>query len=395
MNPVQNPYEPGAGRRPPELAGRSTIVEDVEILMDRCEAGRGGRGVVLHGLRGVGKTVLLNEFLASAQRRHWIVAKVEGSPARPSIAHHIAQGLYRSLRTQTGRHPEGVPGTLMRALRVFRAFSVTLDPGGAHSFGFDVDALAGHADTGDLTTDLTDLFTELGAAAAELGIGVLLLVDEMQEVARDELVSINLAAHEIGQGASPLPVVVIGAGLPSLPAVLADATTYAERLFEYRSIGALDDAAATDALVRPAQPLGVEWSSTALAEVLAASGGYPFAVQSCGRFVWDYAMTTPISGEDALVGIDRAREEMDQGIYLSRWNRATPGQRSLLRAMAEHGEGAVVVMSEIAASLDRRRSDLGVPRDQLIKKGLVYAPERGLIAFTVPGMVDFVRRQPE
>lgn len=395
MDPVLNPYEPGAGRRPPELAGRSTIIEDVEVLMDRCEAGRGDRGMVLHGLRGVGKTVLLNEFLASAQRRRWIVAKVEGSPARPSIARHIAQGLYRSLREQTGRYPQGVPTTLMRALRVFRSFTVKLDPGGSYSFGLDVDALAGHADSGDLTTDLTDLFSELGTAAVEFGIGVMLLIDEMQELTRSELVSINLAAHEIGQGASPLPVVVVGAGLPSLPAVLADATTYAERLFEYHSIGALNDEAAADALVRPALPLNVEWSDEALAEVLAASGGYPFAVQSCGRFVWDYATSSPIRSDDALVGIVRAREEMDQGIYLSRWNRATPGQRTLLRAMAEHGEGAVVVMSEIAASLERKRSDLGVPRDQLIKKGLVYAPERGLIAFTVPGMVDFVKRQPE
>lgn len=395
MDPVLNPYEPGAGRRPPELAGRSAITTGVDVLMDRCEAGRGGRGRVLHGLRGVGKTVLLNEFLASAEGRHWIVAKVEGSPARPDVVRRITQGLHRSLREQTGRHPDGVPSLLMRALRVFRSFTVTVDPGGAYGFGIDVDPLAGHADSGDLTTDLTDLFTELGGAAVELGIGVMLLIDEMQELTKHELVSLNLAAHHVGQGASPLPVVVVGAGLPSLPAVVAEATTYAERLFEYHSIGALTEDAATDALVRPAQPLGVQWSREALEEVLAASGGYPFALQSCGRFVWDYARTTPIHTEDALVGINRAREEMDNGIYLSRWNRATPVQRHLLRAMADQGEGVVSPMAEIAAALERRRADLSVPRDQLIKKGLVYAPERGLIAFTVPGMADFVRRQPE
>ena len=356
MDPVLNPYEPGAGRRPPELAGRGRILESAQVLMDRCEAGRGGRGTILHGLRGMGKTVLLGEFFASALSRGWIVAKVEGSPTRPDIARHVAQGLHRSLREQTGRHPSGAPSRMARALRVFRSFTVTIDPAGSYGFGIDVAALDGHADSGDLSTDLTDLLVELGGAAADLGVGVMLLVDEMQELARNELVAINMAAHAVGQGASPLPVVVIGAGLPSLPAVLAETTTSAERLFEYASVGALDAAAATDALVHPAQALDVEWSDEALDEVLAASSGYPFAVQTCGRYVWDYARSSPITAEDAVTGIDRARAEMDSGIYLSRWNRATPVQRQLLRALAEAGEGAVSSTADVAASMERRRA---------------------------------------
>lgn len=395
MDAVSNPYEPGAGRRPPELAGRSAVVRAVEVLMDRCETGRGGRGRVLHGLRGVGKTVLLDEFHAQAQHRGWVTAKVEGSSARPELAPRIAQGLYRSLREVTGRRREGLPARLVRALRVFRSFSVTVDPAGTYSFGVDVEALSGHADSGDLSSDLTDLLVELGGAASELGIGVALVVDEMQELTRTELTALNLAAHQVGQGAEPLPVVVLGAGLPSLPAVLAEATSYAERLFEYDSIGALSRDAAVDALVLPASALGVEWSEAALEEVLEASAGYPFALQSCGRFVWDHAIDSPISADDALVGLAMARREMDAGIYLSRWNRATPVQRQVLRAMAEHGEGADVPTADVATALGRRRGDLSVPRDQLIKKGLVYAPERGLMAFTVPGMAEFVLRQVE
>ncbi|MDP9222010.1 MAG: ATP-binding protein, partial [Actinomycetota bacterium] len=284
MDPVRNPYQPGAGRRPPELAGRADVIADVRVAMERCVNGTGDRGRVVHGLRGVGKTVLLNEFLSLAEQAGWIDVKVEGSPARPQVARHIAQGLHRALRQATGRYDVS---RLKRALGVFRAFSIRVDPAGSYSFGFDVAPASGHADSGDLTTDLTDLFTELGRAAADLGVGVMLLVDEMQELGRHELAALNLAAHEVGQGTAPLPVLVIGAGLPSLPAILAEAATYAERLFEFRSIGALTPGAAADALVRPAAHLGVHWDDDALSAVLEASGGYPFALQSCGKFVWD------------------------------------------------------------------------------------------------------------
>lgn len=353
---------------------------------------------MLHGLRGAGKTVLLDELHAQAQHRGWVT--VEGSLARPEMAPRIAQGLYRSLRGITGRRREGLPARLVRALRVFRSFSVTVDPAGTYSFGIDVEAMSGHADSGDLSCDLTDLLVELGGAASELGTGVALVVDEMQELTRTELTALNLAAHQVGQGAAgqgtaPLPVVVLGAGLPSLPAGLAEATSHAERLFEHDSIGALSRDAAVDALVLPASALGVEWTDAALEEVMGASAGHPFALRSCGRFVWDHAIDSPTSADDALVGCVLARREMDAGTHLSRWNRATPVQRQLVRAMDEHGEGADVPTADVATALGRRRGDLSVPRDQLIEKGLVYAPERGLMAFTVPGVAEFVRRQAE
>ena len=239
-----------------------------------------------------------------------------------------------------------------------------------------MDAATGHADTGDLTTDLTDLFTELGRAAADLGVGVMLPIDEMQELSKAELVALNLAAHEIGQGAAPLPVIIIGAGLPSLPAILADATTYAERLFEYHSIGALTPRAATDALVRPASSRGVEWTTEALDLALAASGGYPFALQSCGKFIWDYARTSPIEADDAQTGIGYAREEMDSGIYLSRWNRATPAQRQVLRAMAAHPEGSIIPIAQVVNALGTTSSNVALPRDQLIRRAS-FTPRSG------------------
>jgi hypothetical protein len=391
VDPVRNPYQPGAGRRPPELAGRHEELNGFDVLLARCEAGAGERGRVFHGLRGVGKTVLLNEFFAKAEARGWIVAKVEAAPTKP-VAPLVVQGLHRALREATGRFDAS---RLTRLLRVFRAFTVSVDPTGSYSFGIDLEPLTGRADSGNLSLDLSELFQELGRTAQDLGMGTLLLIDEMQDVPFDELVAINVATHDVGQGARPLPVIVVGAGLPSLPGILSEATTYAERLFEYRSVGALDKEAGAEALVRPALTLGVEWASEAVDAALEASGGYPFFVQSCGKFIWDYAKTSPITLEDAEVGIGFARREIDAGLYLARWNRATPAQRQILHAMASAGEGATVPTADIAAKLGKKRGDISVPRDQLIKKGLIYAPERGLVAFTVPGMVDFINRQPD
>jgi hypothetical protein len=389
MDPLRNPYQPGAGRRPPQLAGRREELAGFDVLVGRCESGAGERGRILHGLRGVGKTVLLNEFFAKAEDRGWIVAKVEATPGRPLIP-SVAQALHRALREATGRFE--LP-RLRRLLGVFRSFSLQVDPAGTYSFGVEVEPERGRADTGNLAFDISELFTELGRAAGDLGVGALLLIDEMQDVPFAELVAINVAAHEVGQGARPLPVVVVGAGLPSLPGILSEATTYAERLFEYRSIGALPPDAAADALVQPARQLSVEWTDDALGVALDASGGYPFFLQTCGKFVWDYARTSPIALEDADTGVTFARQEIDAGLYLARWNRATKNQRHILRAMANAGEGANVLTADIAAALGKRRGDISVPRDQLIKKGLIYAPERGLVAFTVPGMAAFVERQ--
>lgn len=388
---MSNPYQPGAGRRPPELAGRDAQLAAFDVLIRRCESGVGDRGLVLHGLRGVGKTVLLNEFQALGERRDWLTVKVEAAGGS-SVLPMLAQSLHRSLRASASRH---TPKRVLAALRVFRSFSIKFDPTGTYSFGVDVQPLPGHADSGDPTLDLGDLFRQLGQTSRELGIGTLVLIDEMQDVPGAELKAVNGATHDIGQGAEPLPVVVCGAGLPSLPEVLSRATSYAERLYEFVAVGPLDALAARDAIIVPSRTLGVQWDEDALEVVQQFSAGYPYFLQTAGKYVWDYAATSPIERADADAGLVAARREIDSGLYRARWQRATPAQRQVMRAMAELTDDDPVAMAAVAQATGRPRQELSVPRDQLIKKGLVYAPERGLIAFTVPGMADYVRRQPE
>jgi hypothetical protein len=266
----------------------------------------------------------------------------------------------------------------------------------AYTFGVEIDATRGHADSGDPGADLTDLLRELGATARELGVGALLVVDELQDTPATELAVLNRAIHDAGQGGYPLPILLMGAGLPSLPGILADATSYAERLYNYRSVGPLDRQAAEQALSRPSESLGVKWSVEALEQARTATSGYPYFLQTAGRSIWNLAKGSPIDSEDADAGLVAAREEIDVGLYLSRWSRATAAQRRMMRAMAAHLDGAHVAVADLAREMGMRRStDLSVSRDQLIKKGLVYAPDRGVLAFTVPGMADFIQRQPE
>jgi hypothetical protein len=284
---------------------------------------------------------------------------------------------------------------VLEALRVFRSFTIRFDPTGGYSFGFEVDPLPGHADSGDVRLDLGDLFFQLGLTARAVGVGALVLIDEMQDATTAELKAINAAAHDTGQGAEPLPVIVVGAGLPSLPEVLSRATSYAERLYQYVAIGPLEKPAADAAIVRPSAVFDVQWSGTALAAVRTFSAGYPYFLQTAGKYVWDYAVASPITRADADAGLTWARREIDDGLYRARWQRGTPAQRQVMRAMADITDDSPVATAAVAQAIGRPRQELSVPRDQLIKKGLVYAPERGLVAFTVPGMAEYVRRQPE
>ena len=310
MDPIQNPYSPGAGRRPPELAGRDPELHRFDVLAARLEQGRNDRGLMITGLRGVGKTVLLNEFRRRAEDHHWIVAKIEAGGDRP-LATLAAQTLNQALRSASGRFERRE--RLTRALEVFRAFSLKVSPDGSLALGLDVDAARGRADTGDLETDLTELATDLAIAGAELGVGVLVLIDEMQDLADHELAAVAAASHETGQ--RDLPFIVIGAGLPSLPAALTEAKSYAERLYEYLAVGPLGPAAATEALVVPALGHDVGWDSDALEVVCDASAGYPYFLQVYGNVVWNYASHNPITAADAQVGVLAARRELDLGFY--------------------------------------------------------------------------------
>lgn len=346
MDPIQNPYRPGAGRRPPVLAGREPILNAFDVVCARAsDYGEGDRGWILNGLRGVGKTVLLNELQTMAEQRFWITAKVEATSGTP-LPQALSVALVKALRTATGRHPEP---KLKRLLGVFKAFSLAFNPATTQiSLGAEVDLVKGVADSGRFADDLTNLFEIMGETSRELDIGTLILVDELQEADEEALTAVNTVVHALGQPGEPLPVIFVGAGLPSLPAQLAEATSYAERLFEYRTIGLLDPDAARDALVGPATNLGVDWDADAVNHAMSIAAGYPYFLQALGKHVWDAAVASPINLDDAMAGGDLAKSEVDAGLYRSRWERATPAQKTLLRALAEvAGEEPAQILSLI------------------------------------------------
>lgn len=389
MDPVQNPYSPGAGRRPPQLAGRESELHRFDVLRRRTESGGANdRGLILTGLRGVGKTVLLNEFRAGAEQAGWIVAKVEAGGSRP-FRTLVAQSLNQALRSATGRFGPG--DGLRRVLGAFKSFTLNAAPDGSLALGIEVEPSRGRADSGDLETDLTELALDLGDTGRDLGVGALLLIDEMQDLAPAELAAISAASHEAGQREAAF--LVVGVGLPNLPSVLTEAKSYAERLYEYRRIGPLGSTAATTALTLPAEARGVHWEPAASALVVETAAGYPYFLQVYGNSTWDYAERSPIQVGDAAVGIEAGRRELDIGFYGSRWERATAAQRTYLVAVAAGGDQSPT--AQVARRLGRRPSDMSVARDQLVKKGLLYAPDRGAVAFTVPGMAEFVLRQTD
>jgi AAA ATPase domain len=385
-----NPYTPGAGVRPAELAGRANELEDFDVLLERVKLSRPVRSDIYYGLRGVGKTVLLNEMQGRARLRNWIAAKVEAElqEDRTPFRNQLAGALNQALRQV---QPDSRSKELfLKALRTFKSFSLKASPDGSLSIGIDIDDEPGVADTGSLPLDLTELALSLGEAARESGIGALLFIDEMQNLSIDDLAAICQACHQSGQ--QNLPFIVVGTGLPNLPGLLAEAKSYSERLFDFGSMGALEGPAAHEALITPALREGVEWSDEAEELVMRASGGYPYFIQQFGETTWNAAATSPISADDARVGIRDGQGKLDRGFYLARWERATPAEREYLAAMSADGDGPSA-SGEIAARLGKRVQSLGPARSKLISKGLIYAPDHGLIAFSVPGMASFVDRQ--
>lgn len=390
MDAVFNPYSPGAGRRPPALVGRDFQIRALDVLLHRASIGRTGQGLVLSGLRGVGKTVLLNELAGRAERADWIVSKVEARPdgsARDTFQVALARGLHQSLRQLQGRN---WGGKFKSALTTFSAFSLKVDPTGAVTLGVDLKGGGSRANTGNVDTDLTELALDLAEAAAEQHIGVAIIIDEMQDVAPDILSALITAAHEAGQ--RDLPFYIIGGGLPSLPRILAEAKSYAERLFDFHAIGHLAEPLAAEALATPAQAEGAQWHPDALAATVRVAGGYPYFLQEYGSAAWNVAQGPTITPHDASVAEQLGQAKLDAGFFASRWGRATPAERDYLRAMALDA-GRPSQSSEVATRMGRAPSALGPARASLINKGLIYAPEHGQIAYTVPGMAQFITRQ--
>jgi hypothetical protein len=406
VDPVRNPYAPGAGQRPPELAGRDGELDGFDVVLERISRGRPERSLVLTGLRGVGKTVLLNALRSGAVRRRWGTGKLETRPDTP-LRRPLAAALHQAIRELSAPNAEDAN----HVLGILKSFALKEEStGGAARAqklrdrwqpGIDVPAVSGRADSGDTEIDLVELLSDIAGVAAGAGRGVAVFIDEMQDLRPDDVSALCAACHEISQQA--LPLVVVGAGLPHLPAVLSASKSYSERLFRYARIDRLDRVAADRALRTPALEEGADYSDEALAAMYEATAGYPYFVQAYGKVAWDVAPRSPITAGDVQVAAPESEAELAVGFFGSRYERATPAEREYLRAMADLSADLTAVeaaelmesgvpTAAIADLLKRKPQSLSPARDALIKKGLVYSGERGRIAFTVPHFGRYLRR---
>ncbi len=400
MDPVRNPYAPGAGQRPPELAGRGRELDAFDVVLERVARGRPERSLVLTGLRGVGKTVLLNTLRSAAIGRLWGTGKIEARPDQ-SLRRPVAAALHMAIRELAPHHR--APERVDDVLAVLKAFALRANDSAAKlrdrwQPGIDVPPASGRADSGDIEIDLVELFTDAASLATDVGTGIALFIDEMQDLGPADISALCAACHELSQLGAPL--IVVGAGLPHLPAVLSAAKSYSERLFRYQRIDRLDRIAADRALCAPAAREDVEYEGKALDLLYEKSGGYPYFVQAYGKATWDHAPASPITAADVRVAAPEAEAELAVGFFGSRFERATPAEREYMRTMASlSGEtvddmDAAVPTADIAKTLSRRPASLSPARDALIKKGLIYSGERGTVAFTVPHFGRYLRTQP-
>jgi AAA ATPase domain len=399
VDPVRNPYAPGAGQRPPELAGRDKELDVFDVVLERVPRGRPERSLVLTGLRGVGKTVLLNSLRSQAIGRLWGTGKIEARTDQ-ALRRPLAAAMHMAIRELAPHHR--APDRVEEVLAVLKAFALrsTVATTGRAKLrerwqpGIDVPAATGRADSGDIEIDLVELFTDAASLATDVGTGIALFIDEMQDLAPEDVSALCAACHELSQTGAPL--IVVGAGLPHLPAVLSAAKSYSERLFRYQRIDRLDRLAADQALCAPALREGVEFEAKALDALYECSGGYPYFIQAYGKATWDHAPRTPVTAGDVAVAAPEAEAELAVGFFGSRYERATPAEREYMRAMAALSteDSEAVPTAEVARSLQRRPASLSPARDALIKKGLIYSGERGTVAFTVPHFGRYLRTQP-
>jgi hypothetical protein len=386
MDRRNNPYAPGAGLQPPELAGRDKLIETATIDMERSLAGRPTKGMMLLGLRGVGKTVLLNRLLAVAVAQGFQTAKIE-APEGGALPELLAPELRRILYALDLK--VGAGHQLRRAVSVLRsfaaAFKVTV---GELEFG--IEPAAGLADTGLLQQDLPDLLVAVAEAAAERKVAIGLFIDEVQYLSAEELAAVVVGCHEIAQ--RNLPLLFIGAGLPQIAALAGNAKSYAERLFNYPQVDQLPRDAARTALVKPAESEGVAFDEAAVDEILKAAEGYPYFIQEWGSQVWDAAPGTPITQRDVVDAMPGVIAHLDANFFRVRFDRLTVLQQKYLRAMAELGPGPHKT-GEIATALGVDAASVATVRQQLIDKGMVWSQRHGETAFTVPMFDAFMRRQ--
>ena len=386
MDALRNPFSPGAGSPPPELAGRSEILNKAAIALARIKRGRSEKSFLLVGLRGVGKTVLLHKISELSDKEGYRTLMIEASEDKK-----ISQLLVPPLRQllfslDTGKM---INGKVKRALRVLKSFALKINPNGGIEFGLDIDPERGTADSGDLEADLSQLFITIGEAARDLNTSVAIIVDEMQYLGEEELASLIMAVHKISQ--KSLPLILIGAGLPQLRGKAGNAKSYAERLFDYPEVGPLNDTDAKQALRQPVINEGASFSEDALEEILLVTEKYPYFLQEWGYQSWQIANKSPISISDVKKSTTESIKRLDQNFFRVRFDRLTPKEREYLRAMAELGSGPHR-SGDIAFKLNQEVQQVAPLRNNLIRKGMIYSPAHGDTEFTVPLFVEFMKR---
>lgn len=387
MDPYRNPYTPGAGSRPLALAGRDEQIEACRVMFGRLERGMPDRPLAIHGLRGVGKTVLVRQLADEARQRNWFVVHRElrsGVELRPSLAQGLDAAFSDFERETKLRR------LLKRVRRVVASFSASVDSDGGIRVGIEARPGPEAAGSGGLEEDTVELLAEIGVAAREAGTGLLLALDELHELDEPGLKALTAALH--GTTQMELPVALICAGLPHLPLRLIEAKTYAERLFTFPRLGALSESASREALRIPAEREGIDFDDAAVSAIIERSDGYPYFLQEWGRAVWNAAERSPITIEDVEHASPRVRDELDEEFFGMRLARTTATERRYMAAIAELGDGPQR-SAEIARLLDKSQKQTSPQRASLIEKGLIYGPAYGEVDFTVPRYGDFMRRR--
>lgn len=387
MDPITNPFAPGAGTPPPELAGRDEVRETVRVAIERVRRGLPTKSVLMVGLRGVGKTVLLDRMRDDAEAAGIATVRIEAPENRslPALlAPQLRQALLRLSRNDKAR------AFAQRGLRALAGFAKSLKVKYADiEVGFDFDPEAGLADNGDLEHDLQALLEAVGQAAQAGDTALAIFVDELQYVNEDELAALITALHRTAQ--RRLPVVLVGAGLPQLRGRTGRAKSYVERLFDFPEIGPLPPEAAKLAIAKPAHDRGVEIDPGALDRIVSETRGYPYFVQQWGKHSWDAAAASPITIADVEMASTTAVAALDESFFRVRFDRLTPAERRYLRAMAALGPGPHR-SGDVAEELGRQVTALGPTRNNLIAKGMIWSPQHGDTAFTVPLFDEFMRR---
>jgi AAA ATPase domain len=386
VRPHDNPYTPNAGARPPALVGRDAQLEAFEVLLDRLRRGHTEQSLLITGLRGVGKTVLLGAFEERAREREWTTVEAEITK-NVEFGLRMAQLARRALLQVAPKARWKERGG--RAAAVLKSFQLTVSPQGELTFGLDADAAEGLADSGSLGEDLTDVLVALGEAAQEQDRGVVFLFDEVQFLSLAELEALIAALHKTVQ--RQLPITLVGAGLPQLPRLAGEAKSYAERLFQFPMIGRLSADEAARALTEPAAPLGVEFADEAVQAIVEYTEGYPYFLQEYGKLVWEHADVSPVTLEDVRDTQEAVEAKLDSSFFRVRTDRVTDLELQYMRAMAELGAEPQAA-KDVAQLMGRRSEQLGPTRSRLIEKGLLYTPAHGLAAFTVPQFDRYMRR---